>query len=456
MSEHFILKRLADGAETPITEPLLAGRHPECGLLLPDGGAEGGPSRRHAQISVDDGTLWVEDLDSKNGTFVNGTRLVARQRTQLHTGDRLRFDRVEFVVQAPEVLDATKVRPLPPVEARVVRDSAPERKDQAAGAAPAAPRSAPPERPAEARAAVPATPAGAAPRVAAPATPPASARVAGPAPPTEQMAATPPAQGRAGDERAPRVATPATPPPAAGSATPQNPPAKPAMVMPPSGAPARSPAASSQESSGERTPGSWADPDAQREGKTVFIDPRNVRKLLEESAGSAAGSAGLASGQVSVPTLSVTSGALTGGRFELRAQRGETNEWTIGSNGDRNIVLSGEGVSGEHARIVNEGERWKVIDQLSRYGTFVNGRRTPSSFLSSGDTVGFGPAVACLFQLPGGSRRKPVAADRAAPEQPRRGSRIDVVTLLVSFLVTAAVILLLWRFLPVLKQHILK
>jgi pSer/pThr/pTyr-binding forkhead associated (FHA) protein len=428
MSEHFILRRLDDGAETPITEPLLAGRHPECGLLLPEGGAEGGPSRRHALISVDEGTLWVEDLDSKNGTFVNGTRLAAKQPTQLRSGDRLRFDRIEFVVQAP--LDVTMVRGAPSTPAQATLDTVSARKDDAAAPAPSL------------RAGALGTPAKA-PRSDAPATPAAPARAAASATPKE---ASPP---RA--EPASRVAAPATPPASESAATPKAPPAKPATPPPPQrSAPAI--ASASQEASGERPPGSWADPDALREGKTVFIDPRNVRKLLEESGGSA----GLPAGQVSVPTLSITSGALTGGRFELRGKPGETNEWTIGSNADRNIVLTGEGVSGEHARIVNEGERWKVIDQLSRYGTFVNGRRTPSSFLSSGDTVAFGPAVKCLFQLPGGTGRKQVAADRAAPEEPRRRSRVDVVTLLVSFLVTAAVILLLWRYLPSLRTHIPK
>jgi hypothetical protein len=197
-------------------------------------------------------------------------------------------------------------------------------------------------------------------------------------------------------------------------------------------------------------PGAWADPDARGEGKTVFIDPRNVRQMLESG-----DRGGTPAGQVSVPTLCVVSGALAGGRFELRSPRGESSEWTIGSNDDRNIVLSGDGVSGEHARIANEGERWKIIDQLSRYGTFVNGRRTSNSFLSSGDKVAFGPAVTCVFQLPGGAgsarRSRPAQSGAAPQKQARRG--VDVATLIVSFLATAAVLLILWRFLPVLQAH---
>jgi len=78
------------------------------------------------------------------------------------------------------------------------------------------------------------------------------------------------------------------------------------------------------------------------------------------------------------------------------------NEWTIGSQDGRDILLKSEGVSAFHAKIVNEGMRWKVIDQLSANGTFVNGRRCTVSALTSADRITFGP-VECIFQLPKGS-----------------------------------------------------
>ncbi|MBN1890544.1 MAG: FHA domain-containing protein [Thermoflexales bacterium] len=43
--------------------------------LTPDGGFEGGVSRRHARIYKQRGQLVVEDLGSANGTFLNGQRL---------------------------------------------------------------------------------------------------------------------------------------------------------------------------------------------------------------------------------------------------------------------------------------------------------------------------------------------------------------------------------------------
>jgi hypothetical protein len=61
----------------------LVGRGFECDVRLDDGLV----SRRHAVVTVDDGKIIVQDLNSRNGTRVNGVR-VTRQM-QLGTGDRL-------------------------------------------------------------------------------------------------------------------------------------------------------------------------------------------------------------------------------------------------------------------------------------------------------------------------------------------------------------------------------
>ena len=57
-------------------------------------------SRVHCRFTVTpDGGLEVRDLDSTNGTFVNGAKIdVAR----LASGDRLLVGRVELVVTRPE------------------------------------------------------------------------------------------------------------------------------------------------------------------------------------------------------------------------------------------------------------------------------------------------------------------------------------------------------------------
>jgi pSer/pThr/pTyr-binding forkhead associated (FHA) protein len=69
-------------------------------------------------------------------------------------------------------------------------------------------------------------------------------------------------------------------------------------------------------------------------------------------------------------------------------------------------------VSALHAKIVNEGNRWKVVDQVSANGTFVNGKRCITSFLSSGDRISFG-SVECIFQLPQGGAAGKASAGTA-------------------------------------------
>jgi pSer/pThr/pTyr-binding forkhead associated (FHA) protein len=54
-------------------------------------------SRVHCRLTAGASELEVTDLDSTNGTFVNGER-VAERRT-LRTGDRLGVGRVELLVQ---------------------------------------------------------------------------------------------------------------------------------------------------------------------------------------------------------------------------------------------------------------------------------------------------------------------------------------------------------------------
>ena len=49
-----------------------------------------------------------------------------------------------------------------------------------------------------------------------------------------------------------------------------------------------------------------------------------------------------------------------------------------------------------------EGKRWKIVDQMSANGTFVNNKRSSVSYLASGDRLRFGP-VDCIFWMPAGA-----------------------------------------------------
>ncbi|MFC4010815.1 FHA domain-containing protein [Nonomuraea purpurea] len=54
-------------------------------------------SRRHARIWLADGSTWITDCGSTNGTWVNGTRI--RQPVRLAVGERVRMGDVEAVLQ---------------------------------------------------------------------------------------------------------------------------------------------------------------------------------------------------------------------------------------------------------------------------------------------------------------------------------------------------------------------
>jgi hypothetical protein len=67
----FRLRYLAHDLEVPVGR-FVIGRHAECQLSLDDPMV----SRRHAMLVVEpNGTAFVEDLDSRNGVFVNGARV---------------------------------------------------------------------------------------------------------------------------------------------------------------------------------------------------------------------------------------------------------------------------------------------------------------------------------------------------------------------------------------------
>lgn len=93
------LTGLAFGKRYDLTKPeTIMGRHPDCDIVL-DAGAV---SRQHAKVVQRDGEYLLEDLKSRNGTFLNG-RLIG-QATPLQDGDLIRICDLELSYHdAPEV-----------------------------------------------------------------------------------------------------------------------------------------------------------------------------------------------------------------------------------------------------------------------------------------------------------------------------------------------------------------
>ena len=87
---------IVDGERRPLTAAgFTIGRSSENGISLADTAV----SRRHARIEWQGSTLAIVDLDSANGTFVNGQRVT---RQLLHDGDLVRIGSSRIEVHTEE------------------------------------------------------------------------------------------------------------------------------------------------------------------------------------------------------------------------------------------------------------------------------------------------------------------------------------------------------------------
>lgn len=379
----FFLRKIKGGVETPLSGEVSVGRSEASKIRL----TEGAPSRNHALLSVREGVVYLKDWNSTNGTFVNGQRLDREQEVPLSANDRILFDLEEFTLRIEEPT------PPPDKDRTAMRPAGPE---------PAAAPAVKPER--------------------------APAPLAAPPPPVAVPAPPPP------------VAAPSAPlPPAAASSPPQaaSPPVPP---LPPARESVKPVVADAAK---PNVPPAWADISGSAAGgnKTVFKtleqmeeERRRVRALVEHA---------VPDGPVSVPQLTIL-GHDAPLVVQLRAEDPANCEWTIGSEDGREILIKRDGVSALHAKIVHAGKVWKVVDQVSGNGTFVNGKRVTVSYLHSGDRIAFGPAE-CVFNAPDGKIRAPAApASGATPGSgmdPRRKRALMIAVL--SFLGTMIVLLVL-------------
>ena len=69
--------------------------------LTPHGGEEGGVSRLHARIFVENGQYMLEDENSTNFTFLNRQRLAGKTPMPLHDNDEIKLGRVLLRFKTP-------------------------------------------------------------------------------------------------------------------------------------------------------------------------------------------------------------------------------------------------------------------------------------------------------------------------------------------------------------------
>ena len=77
-----------------VEDKLIIGRDASCNIVLPLEHL----SRQHVALEVRKGQLFVRDLDSANGTYLNGERVT---EAPLKAGDKLKLDVVTFEVAGP-------------------------------------------------------------------------------------------------------------------------------------------------------------------------------------------------------------------------------------------------------------------------------------------------------------------------------------------------------------------
>jgi pSer/pThr/pTyr-binding forkhead associated (FHA) protein len=99
----------ADNQEFDLSgkDNITMGREDAVSNIYPDvdltahGGEEGGVSRLHARIFVENGQYMLEDENSTNFTFLNRQRLAAKTPTPLNDNDEVRLGRVLLRFKTP-------------------------------------------------------------------------------------------------------------------------------------------------------------------------------------------------------------------------------------------------------------------------------------------------------------------------------------------------------------------
>lgn len=98
--------QLMDGRTVPVKDGLLIGRVAGCDIVVDDGKA----SRRHARIVVEGSVVEIEDLNSSNGTLLNGKPVTRRV---LRAGDTVQIGQSAIVYREGAVPGGAAPAPAP-------------------------------------------------------------------------------------------------------------------------------------------------------------------------------------------------------------------------------------------------------------------------------------------------------------------------------------------------------
>jgi signal transduction histidine kinase len=96
MTKHIALQELSSGKSYRISLPCLVGRSTEAELSLSDRTL----SRRHALIGETNNQLWIQDLQSSNGVFINGKKI--NEKAFFKQGDSIQLGQLKLLVSQAE------------------------------------------------------------------------------------------------------------------------------------------------------------------------------------------------------------------------------------------------------------------------------------------------------------------------------------------------------------------
>jgi len=110
VASFYLLVRAGPGAGAlhHLTGPMTLGRGTAADVMIPDEAV----SREHASVRIDGDTVVVEDLDSSNGTRVNGRQI---SQARLEPGDVIEIGITELEVRAEDDTDASSTPTEPTV-----------------------------------------------------------------------------------------------------------------------------------------------------------------------------------------------------------------------------------------------------------------------------------------------------------------------------------------------------
>ena len=94
--KHIVLQETNSRRNHRIGLPCVIGRSNQADLILADPTV----SQRHALISEINNQIWIEDLQSSNGVYVNRAKI--KEKTILSPGDSVQLGRTSFIVSEAE------------------------------------------------------------------------------------------------------------------------------------------------------------------------------------------------------------------------------------------------------------------------------------------------------------------------------------------------------------------